>query len=87
MNHDMKFGDRRSLEAQVNSLIDTMGPEEIAEAVGVSINTVQEIIGNRRGRWRLECLKTGRFWMKATERGCYLQAQMSGLVDYTFGRV
>lgn len=81
-----QFSGQDGLENRIRSLAETHEVEEIASIAGVSIHKVTEVLGNMRGSWLLIDSKTGRHWKRNTERGCYLMAQMLGLVDYTFGR-
>lgn len=82
MRFDNEGGDVR----RVQSLADQHEPREIAAMTGLTLDRVESILGQMHGKWVVQCGKTGRWWQRRTERGCYLQAQIAGLVDYEIWR-
>lgn len=75
-----------AMERRIRDLAEHYEPQDIAEMTGAPIGQVLMLIGQRKGKWELVNNKTGKAIQKATERGCYLAAQIMGLTDYDIRR-
>lgn len=75
-----------AMERRIRDLAEHYEPQDIAEMTGAPIGQVRAILGQRRERWEVVNNRTGKVYQKATERGCYLVAQILGLVDYDIRR-
>ncbi len=85
-----KFGEKRNDAARVVALFkEGHTIDAIVEALDMGEAEVEGILRKAghgtKGKVRLECQKTGRFWHVHSERAAYRMAQMKGLVDYTYG--
>lgn len=77
---------REATDRRIRMLLRDLSVGEVAEVLSIETARVLGIWKSMPRSWVLRDNRTGRVTRHISERACYFQAQLRGLVDYDFGR-